>query len=84
MIFWLNAQLPLNLAKWLTETFGVKAVTLQELGLQDAEDSEIFNAAPANGSDTVFVTKDRDFVDLVVCLGSPPSNSLANLWQHYQ
>ena len=46
MIFWLNAQLP-SLAKWLTETFGVNTVTLQDLGLQDAQDIEIFNAARA-------------------------------------
>jgi predicted nuclease of predicted toxin-antitoxin system len=72
MIFWLNAQLPPSLAKWLTETFGVNAVTLQELGLRDAQDIEIFNAARANGSGTVIITKDRDFVDLVISLGNPP------------
>lgn len=72
MIFWLNAQLPPSLAKWLTQTFGVNAVTLQEVGLQDAQDIEIFNAARTNGSGTVIITKDRDFVDLVIRLGSPP------------
>jgi len=34
MIFWLNAQLPPSLAKWLTETFGVNAITLQEFGFR--------------------------------------------------
>jgi predicted nuclease of predicted toxin-antitoxin system len=63
MIFWLNAQLRPSLAKWLTETFGVNAVTLQELGLQDAQNIEIFNAARAQVSDTVVVTNERDFVD---------------------
>ncbi|MEO6863593.1 MAG: DUF5615 family PIN-like protein [Microcoleus sp.] len=43
MIFWLNAQLPPSLAKWLTQTFGVNALTLQEVGLRDAQDIEIFN-----------------------------------------
>jgi predicted nuclease of predicted toxin-antitoxin system len=43
MIFGLNAPLPPSLAKWLTDTFGVNAVTLQELGLRDAQDIEIFN-----------------------------------------
>jgi len=43
MIFWLNAQLPPSLAKWLTEIFGVNAVTLQELGLRNAQDIERFN-----------------------------------------
>ncbi|MEG3939363.1 MULTISPECIES: DUF5615 family PIN-like protein [unclassified Microcoleus] len=72
MIFWLNAQFPPSLAKWLTQTFGVNAVTLQELGLQDAQDIEIFNAARTNGLGTVIITKDRDFVDLLIRLGSPP------------
>jgi predicted nuclease of predicted toxin-antitoxin system len=72
MIFWLNAQLPPSLATWLTETFGVSAITLKDLGLRDASDIEIFNAARANGIGTVVVTKDRDFIDLVVRLGSPP------------
>jgi predicted nuclease of predicted toxin-antitoxin system len=63
MIFWLNAQLPPSFGKWLTETFGVNAVTLQELGLQNAQDIEIFNAARVHVSDTVVVTNDRDFVD---------------------
>lgn len=72
MILWLNAQLPPSLATWLTATFGVSAVTLRDLGLRDAPDIEIFNAARANGLGTVLVTKDRDFIDLVVRLGSPP------------
>ena len=43
MIFWLNAQLPPSLAEWLSITFGVSAVTLQDIGLSDAQDIEIFN-----------------------------------------
>jgi predicted nuclease of predicted toxin-antitoxin system len=72
MNLWFNAQLPPKLAKWLTETFGISAVPLQELGLRDARYIEIFQAARANGSGTVIVTKDRDFVDLVIRLGTPP------------
>ncbi len=33
MIFWLNVQLPRSLAKWLTETFGINAIT-QEFGFR--------------------------------------------------
>jgi predicted nuclease of predicted toxin-antitoxin system len=72
MIFWINAQLPSSLATWLTETFGVSAATLEDLGLRDAQDIEIFNAARVNGVGTVIITKDSDFIDLVVRLGSPP------------
>ena len=72
MTFWLNAQLPPRLAVWLATTFGVNAVTLYDLNLRDAQDIEIFEAARDSGDRTVIVTKDRDFVDLVVRLGSPP------------
>ena len=72
MTFWLNAQLPPRLARWLTTSFGVNAITLYDLNLRDAQDIEIFEAARTNGASTVIVTKDRDFVDLVVRLGSPP------------
>ena len=43
MIFWLNAQLPPSLAKWLTETFDVRTVTRQYMRLQDVQYFEIFN-----------------------------------------
>ncbi len=33
MIFWLNAQLPPSLAKWLTEKFGVRTVTRQYIAI---------------------------------------------------
>ena len=72
MIFWLNAQLPPRMARWLTTTFSVNAVTLYDLNLRDAQDIEIFEAARNNGPGTVVVTKDRDFVDLVVRLSTLP------------
>jgi predicted nuclease of predicted toxin-antitoxin system len=71
MIFWLNAQLPPSLAEWLSITFCMSAVTLQDIGLSEAQDIEIFNADRANSYGTVVITKDRDFIDLVVRLGSP-------------
>jgi predicted nuclease of predicted toxin-antitoxin system len=50
----------------------LKATVLDALtlGLRDAEDPEIFEAAKAQG--VIFMTKDSDFVDLVDRLGSPP------------
>ncbi|NER51730.1 MAG: hypothetical protein F6J92_34830 [Symploca sp. SIO1A3] len=71
MKFWIDAQLPPNLASWLTETFGVNAVSLKDLGLRDAKDTEIFEAARSAGI-VVIITKDSDFVDLVTRLGIPP------------
>jgi predicted nuclease of predicted toxin-antitoxin system len=70
MNFWIDAQLPPSLAVWLTETFGVSATSLRDLGLRDAQDTEIFNTARTAG--VVVVSKDSDFVDLVTRLGTPP------------
>jgi predicted nuclease of predicted toxin-antitoxin system len=70
MIIWIDAHLSPALATWITNTFGVTAVALRDLGLRDAEDPEIFEAAKAQGA--IVMTKDSDFVDLVDRLGSPP------------
>jgi predicted nuclease of predicted toxin-antitoxin system len=70
MIIWIDAQLPPTLAEWIVETFGVTAVSLRELGLRDAKDIEIFEAA--RQPNVVIMSKDSDFVDLVCRLGTPP------------
>ncbi len=70
MNFWIDAQLAPSLAAWLTETFAINAIALRDIGLRDAKDTEIFNAARSVG--TVIMTKDSDFVDLVCRLGTPP------------
>jgi predicted nuclease of predicted toxin-antitoxin system len=45
-------------------------IILRELGLRDAKDIEIFEAA--RQPNIVIMTKDSDFVDLVCRLGTPP------------
>jgi predicted nuclease of predicted toxin-antitoxin system len=67
---WIDAHLSPAIATWITHTFGVTALALRDLGLRDAEDPEIFEAAKAQ--EVIFITKDSDFVDLVDRLGSPP------------
>jgi predicted nuclease of predicted toxin-antitoxin system len=67
---WIDAHLSPAIATWITSTFDVTAVALRDLGLRDAEDPEIFEAAKAQG--VIFMTKDSDFVDLVDRLGTPP------------
>jgi predicted nuclease of predicted toxin-antitoxin system len=71
VIFWIDAQLPPGLAPWLTKTFGVEAKSLRFLGLQYAEDPEIYNCARAAG-EVVLISKDSDFVELVAQQGPPP------------
>lgn len=70
MIFWVDAQLPPQLAHWLRSDHGLEAFAVRELGLRDAEDAEIFAAARAIGA--VVISKDSDFVALVEKFGVPP------------
>ena len=67
---WVDAQLPPTIATWITHSLGITAVALRDLGLRDAEDLEVFEAAKAQ--DAVIMTKDSDFVDLVNRLVTPP------------
>ncbi|NEN90932.1 MAG: hypothetical protein F6K24_46365 [Okeania sp. SIO2D1] len=70
MIIWVDAQLSPAIATWISDTFGVTALALRDIGLRDAEDAEIFEAAKAES--VILITKDSDFVDLVDRLDSPP------------
>lgn len=67
---WIDAHLSPVIATWITDNFEVTAVALRDLGLRDAEDFEIFEAAKSQS--VIFMTKDRDFVDLVDQRGTPP------------
>jgi len=71
MNIWIDAQLPPAIARWLTENFQVQATPLRDLGLRDAEDEEIFQAARAAAA--VVMTKDADFVGLLNRYGPPPA-----------
>ncbi len=71
MRIWLDAQLPPALAPWVSSNCGVECVAVRDLGLRDADDQTIFDAARA-ASDVVILSKDSDFVDLVLRLGRPP------------
>ncbi|MEC4812961.1 MAG: DUF5615 family PIN-like protein [Scytonema sp. PMC 1069.18] len=54
MIIWVDAQLSPAIASWITDKFGVTAVALRDIGLRDAEDVEIFEAAKAQ--DAIIMT----------------------------
>ncbi|WP_373543561.1 DUF5615 family PIN-like protein [Chamaesiphon sp.] len=70
MTIWIDAHLWPAISIWITATFGISALALRDIGLRDAEDAEIFEAAKAQG--IIFITKDSDFVDLVNRFGQPP------------
>lgn len=63
--------MPPTLAPWLTERFEVEAYSVAYLGYRDAEDEVIFQAAQQ--AEVVVVSKDADFLERIVRLGTPPS-----------
>ena len=71
MLVWTDAQLSPALAPWLAEQFGDEVYSVRFLGMRDASDAEIFNAA--RGAGATVLTKDRDFVRLLDVHGPPPN-----------
>lgn len=69
-MIWLDAQLSPALAPWIQSQFHEPCVAVRDIGLRDAEDTEIFNQAKA--ADAIVMTKDRDFVELLHRNGPPP------------
>ena len=70
MTLWLDAQLP-PLAEWINaQGWGIQAVAVRDVGLRDASDPVIFQAARSASS--VVMTKDRDFIRLLEEQGPPP------------
>ena len=70
MKIWLDAQLSPSLALWLSRKFKLEVAAVRDLGLRNADDREIFDAA--RKADVLVVTKDRDFVDPLERYGPPP------------
>jgi len=70
MTIWVDAQMSPSIAAWVSSTFGVTAAAVRDLGLRDAKDQEIFQAARRD--QTTVMTKDSDFVLLLERFGPPP------------
>ena len=66
----IDAQLSPNLATWITQNFDIEAYSVKYLGLRDATDEAIF--AEARKQNAIVLTKDEDFMNLVMKNGSPP------------
>lgn len=70
MKIWIDAQLSPAIASWIMRILSVDAIAVRDLGLREALDEEIFSAAREEAA--IVMTKDRDFVELVNRLGTPP------------
>jgi predicted nuclease of predicted toxin-antitoxin system len=68
--FWVDENLPPQLAKALAARGGIAAVHFRDLPLLEAADRDIFFRARTAGA--TIVTKDEDFPLLVGQLGTPP------------
>lgn len=70
MKFLIDGQISKKISIWLKAEFGYEAFHIKDLGLQFAEDKQVFKKAKDLG--LIIITKDRDFLDLQMRLGSPP------------
>ena len=70
MKFWVDANISETLCSTITRLAAVDAQSLGSLGLNTARDVDLFRRF--NGAGDVIVTKDEDFLDLVIRLGPPP------------
>ena len=71
MKIWVDAQLSPAIAAWINRSFSkIQAASVRALGLRDATDAEIFQAAREAG--TILMTKDADFMRLLEKHGTPP------------
>jgi predicted nuclease of predicted toxin-antitoxin system len=68
---WIDAQLSPALAAWINRNYDeIEAKSVRAVGMRDAEDREIFQAAREAG--VVMMSKDSDFLNLLDRRGPPP------------
>lgn len=74
MTIWIDAHLSPSLAGWITDTFAIPSQAIRDLGLREAKDFQIFQAA--RKADAIVLTKDADFSHLLQQHGPPPKVSV--------
>jgi len=67
---WVDEQLSPVVAAWIVDQFAIAAISVRDLELESATDSEIYFAARRD--DAIVMTKDQDFVRLLSQHGPPP------------
>lgn len=68
---WIDAQLSPALAAWINRNYDkIEAQSVRAVGLRNAEDKEIFQAAREAG--VIVMSKDSDFINLLDRHGPPP------------
>jgi predicted nuclease of predicted toxin-antitoxin system len=82
VIFWIDAQLSPALARWLSDTFGVTAYAVRDLGFRAAKDLPIFHAARQAGA--VIMSKDSYFCLIAGAARSTTPDSMGDVWQYLE
>jgi predicted nuclease of predicted toxin-antitoxin system len=71
MTIWIDAQLSPFIANWINANFtDIDAKSARTLGLEDANDYDIFRKA--RNANAIVMNKDYDFVKLIELHGVPP------------
>ncbi len=71
MTLYIDANLPPSLAPWLKEKFNIDSFSFDQMMWRFSEDHEIFMNLQKN-DDSIVVTKDEDFINLLDAHGAPP------------
>ena len=77
--FWIDLNLPHQMAAWIKEDFGVAAKSFKELIFFEVPDIEVYKIAAAKSNIIVITTKDVDFVNHQNIVGAPPKILYLNI-----
>lgn len=67
---WTDTHISPAIAKWLNEQFDVEATSFYKLNFHTESDHSIFMKAKEN--DVIFITKDKDYINLLATFKAPP------------
>ena len=67
---WTDTHVSPAIAKWLNEEFDVEAISFYKLDFHTETDYNIFMKAKEN--DVIFITKDKDYINLLATFKAPP------------
>ena len=70
--FWIDFNLPPNMAVWLRDEFNVLAKSFKELNFDTTPDVEVYKIAALQSNIIVITTKDIDFIGYQKIIGAPP------------
>ena len=70
--FWIDLNLPPQMAIWLQDEFGVSAKSFKELQFEIVPDVDVYRIAAQKDNKIIITTKDIDFSNYQKVAGAPP------------